>query len=176
MTRSDFLKSLCATSAAALTSCSTTQPASGGVKSWPPVAFKTVRAFVYDCEAEHNNMSFFKADGSMHQGVINAPGALLSAAQVQRLIAAVTTEAPRGKYKPCYVPHHAFVFYDGSGKVVAHLEVCFTCGRTIASPGGIAEHYDYSLLWNLLHELGVPAERGPYYYRQLYRQKKAGRA
>jgi hypothetical protein len=39
-----------------------------------------VRAFVYDREAEHNNMSFFKKDGSKHQGVINAPGARLSAA------------------------------------------------------------------------------------------------
>lgn len=176
MTRSAFLKSICAASAA-LTSCSTTPPPpSTGGKPWPPVTYKSVRAFVYDCEAEHNNMSFFKKDGTMHQGVLNAPGVELSPAQVKRLLSAVSTEVPPGKYKPCYVPHHAFVFYDAGGRPVAHLEVCFTCRRTIATPEGIAEHFDYDILWGLLHEMGVPAERGPYFYRQLYRSKKPGQS
>lgn len=174
MNRTTFLLSLCALPAA-LTSC-TTSPEASGNPAWPGLPFKTVRAFVYDCEAEHNNMSFFKKDGSMHQGVINAPGALLSATQVQTLLKAVTTYSPKDKYKACYVPHHAFVFYDDAGRPVAHLEVCFTCRRTKASPAGIAESFDYSILWNLLHELGVPAERGPYFYRELYRRKSAGHA
>jgi hypothetical protein len=110
----------------------------------------------------------------MHTGVINTPGILLSAAQVKRLLATANTPAPLLKYKACYVPHHAFVFYDASDKPVATLEVCFTCNRHIATPDGTPKHIDYGALWTLLREAGVPAERGPYYYRELYRKKKAG--
>ena len=169
MNRSSFLKTLCAASAASLTACSTTAPPTTGITSWPPVSCKTVRAFVYDCEAEHHNMSFWRKDGTMHQGVLNAPGTTLSPSQVQRLLAAANTPAPLDKYKPCYVPHHAFVFYDAADKPVATLEVCFTCRRHIATPAGTPEHINYGALWSLLHELNVPAERGPYFYRQLYR-------
>lgn len=177
MNRSDFLKMLCAASATGLTACSTTSsssPAAAGA-SWPPAGYTTVRAFVYDCEAEHRNMSFWRKDGGMHTGVINAPGAVLTPAQVKRVVATANTPAPLKKYKPCYVPHHAFVFYDAADKPVATLEVCFTCNRHVATPGGTPEHIDYGTLWAILHEAGVPAERGPYYYRQLYRKTK-GRA
>ena len=174
MKRSTFLRSLGATSAITLTGCSTTAPPPATAGAWPGRSFKTVRAFVYDCEAGHG-MSFFRKDGTMHKGVLNAPGTLLSPGQVEQLIAAVNRPTPIDRRKPCYVPHHAFVFYNESDKPVANLEVCFTCRRSIATPEGIPDHFDYVALWNLLHELKVPAERGPYFYRQLYRQHRAKR-
>ena len=179
MKRLAFLKTLCAASAAGLSACSTTgsssssAPGTGAV--WPPAGYTKVRAFVYDCEAELHNMSFWRKDGTMHTGVINAPGVVLSDSQVKRLVATANTPHPLDKYKPCYVPHHAFVFYDAADKPVATLEVCFTCRRHIATPKGTPDHIDYAALWNLLHEVGVPAERGPTYYRDLYRKTK-GRA
>ncbi len=170
MKRSAFLKVLGSTSAAALTGCTTTAPSSGAGAAWPPVPYQTVRAFVYDCEAEHNNMGFWHKDGAMHSGVLNAPGTALSATQVKRLLATANTPAPLDHYKPCYVPHHAFVFYDAADKPVATLEVCFMCRRHTATPAGTPEHIDYGALWSLLHELKVPAERGQNYYRELYRK------
>jgi len=173
MKRSVFLKSLCAASAAGLSACSTTStPSAGTGTSWPSVAYKSVRAFVYDCEAEHQNMTFLNKGGRIHDGVINAPGALLSPAQVARVISIASTPATRDKYKPCYVPHHAIVFFDDAERPVACLEICFTCRRHIASPSGTPDIIDYPALWALMHELGVPAERGEGYYRRLYREKK----
>lgn len=173
MKRTDFLKALCAAPVAALTACSTTPDASSGGTQWPPVAFSSVRAFVYDCEAEHRNMTFLK-NGKMHTGVINAPGALLNAGQTARLMKILNTPATRDKYKPCYVPHHAIVFYNAAGQPVANVEICFTCRRHIASPAGTPEIVDYNALWSLMHELGVPAQRGEGYYRNLFRQLHGG--
>jgi hypothetical protein len=172
MKRSAFLKSLCAASAAALPSCSTTKTPSGERTSWPPVPYKTVRAFVYDCEAEHGNMTFINKGGRQHDGVINAPGALLTPAQVQKLLHIANTPAVRDRYKPCYVPHHAIVFYDEADRPVANLEICFTCRRHIATPDGTPGIIDYDALWSLMHELGVPAQSGEGYYRRLYREKR----
>lgn len=175
MKRTDFLKALCAAPVAALSACSTTSApvAPGNGQQWPPVAFSSVRAFVYDCEAELRNMSFLK-NGRMHTGVINAPGALLNADQTTRLLAILNTPSTREKYKPCYVPHHAIVFYDAAGQPVANIEICFTCSRHIATPGGNPDIINYGALWSLMHELGVPAQRGEGYYRELYRQKRGG--
>jgi hypothetical protein len=173
MKRSAFLKSLCAASTAGLSSCSTTSgPASGPQTSWPPVNYKSVRAFVYDCEAEHQNMTFINKGGRMHEGVINSPGVLLSPAHRDNLLRIANTPAVRDRYKPCYVPHHAIVFYDDADRPVANLEICFTCRRHIATPDGTPGVIDYDALWSLMHELGVPAQRGEGYYRRLYRAKK----
>jgi hypothetical protein len=175
MKRSEFLRTLCGGTTAALTGCSTAaRPARSSATPWPPVPYKSVRAFVYDCEAEQHNMTFLDKGNRMHKGVINAPGAPLSPAQVKRLVATTNTPATRNKYKPCYVPHHAIVFYDEADHPVANLEICFTCNRHIATPSGTPEIIDYGSLWALMHELNVPAQRGEGYYRQLYRQTKAG--
>lgn len=172
MKRSTFLKSLCAASAAGLPACSTPDTPSGAQTSWPPVPYKTVRAFVYDCEAEHENMTFINKGGRMHEGAINAPGVLLTPAQVKKVLHIANTPAVRDRYKPCYVPHHAIVFYDAADRPVANLEICFNCRRHIATPKGTPVIIDYAALWSLMHELGVPAQSGEGYYRRLYREKK----
>jgi hypothetical protein len=172
MKRSAFLKAACAAlPAVVFSSCSSTPPSSPGTP-WPPVAFKTVRAFVYDCEAEHG-VSFFQSHGRMHKGVLNAPGALLSPSQVHRLLSDANAGKPLDKRKPCYVPHHAFVFYDAAEKPVATLEICFTCRRFIATPPGLPVQIGYETPWAILKELNVPADRNQGYYRDLYKKQHA---
>lgn len=175
MNRSAFLKTACAAASSIfLTNCAGTKPAASGAPvAWPRAPFKTVRAFAYDCEAEHG-VSFFQK-GRMHKGVLNAPGAVLSPSQVQRLLADVTKGEPLDDRKPCYVPHHAFVFYDAADQPVATLEICFTCRRFQATPPGLPEQIGYDVPWTIMKELNVPAERGKGYYSDLYRKmRKAG--
>jgi hypothetical protein len=170
MNRSDFLKSACAAATSVLfTNCASPTSAPVNSKAWPPVAYKTVRAFAYDCDAEHG-VSFWKHNGRMHKGVLNAPGAVLSPSQVQRLVSDVVVGRPMDERKPCYVPHHAFVFYDAADKPVATLEICFTCRRFEPTPSGLPEQIGYDIPWTILKELNVPAERDKRFYGELYRK------
>lgn len=173
MKRSSFLASLTASAAAlAFSSCATTpgpgSAAPATAASWPPADFKTVRAFVYDCEAERS-VGFWHADGTMHKGVLNAPGTVLTKDQTRRLLAAIRTATPKKGRTICYVPHHAFVFCNAASQPVATLEVCFTCNKYIATPAGLPDHFDLGPLWGILHELKVPAEATKGYYRGLYK-------
>ncbi len=171
MERAAFLRSACAVSASLLLgSCASRPAVPAGLVIWPPAPYKTVRAYAYDCEAEHGT-GFFQSHGRMHKGVLNAPGAVLSPGQVQRLLNAITRGRAMDRRKPCYVPHHAFVFHDADDRVVAVLEVCFSCRRFVATPEGLPRQIDYTVPWAILAELSVPVSRESGFYRELYRQK-----
>jgi hypothetical protein len=76
------------------------------------------------------------SDGTLCPSVA-APGATLSSAQADRLVAAIRNPDPevRGTHLRCgFEPHHAFVFYDAKGAPIADLLVCFTCGEWRARP------------------------------------------
>ena len=153
----------------ALPSCSSYQsvfappsPAPGTKVNWPGVAFSEVRAYCYDYTAEESP-SFFTS-GRMHKGVMDARGAKLSSAQVTKLLAAVTVSQPKQDRTPCYKPHHAFVFNDAGGKVVAVFEMCFGCNRWVETPDGAPEYIDKEALWALCQELGLPTGVGNKFY------------
>lgn len=150
--------------AAVLSSCQSTapSPAVGTRVNWPGVAFKEVRAYCYDYTAEWR--SSFWAEGRMHQGVMDPKGVKLSSAQVKRLMDIVTTSAPASERRGCYKPHHAFMFFDGQGKVVAVFEMCFGCNRFVATPGGVPEYIDKAALYQLTHDLGLPLGVGNKFY------------
>ena len=156
-----------------LSSCASA-PVSGVPVAWPPAKFASVRAFVYDCDAD-KTVSFFQKDGATHRGVINGQGALLSETQVRRLMPALTTETVRKHRTACYLPHHAFLFYDAAGRVVAHTEICFTCTIQRSSPVGLPEHINFQAVWDLLRELGVPCGAGSQFYKDLYKEQQTGR-
>ncbi len=158
---------------AMLSSCASA-PVSGVPVAWPPAAFASVRAFVYDCDADQS-VGFFQKDGRLAKGIINGPGALLTASQVSRLMLALTTETVRKHRTACYLPHHAFVFYDDSGRIVAHTEICFTCTIQRSFPAGLPRHIDFQTVWDILREAGVPCGDGSQFYKDLYKQIKTGR-
>lgn len=174
MNRESFLR-LCATGllGAVLSSCASA-PVSGVPVAWPPAKFATVRAFVYDCDADQSK-GFFQKDGRPARGIINGPGALLTDSQVKRLMPALTTETVRQHRTACYLPHHAFVFYDAAGRVVAHTEICFTCTIQRSFPAGLPEHINFQAGWDILREAGVPCGDGSQFYRDLFKEIQAGR-
>lgn len=174
MNRESFLRLGGACLAGALLSSCASAPVSGTPVAWPPVPFATVRAFVYDCDADRS-VNFFQKDGSRHRGIINGPGVLLTESQVQRLMPALTTATVRKHRTACYLPHHAFLFYDAAGRVVAHTEICFTCTIQRSFPAGLPEHINFQAVWDLLREAGVPCGDGSQFYRDLFKQIKAGR-
>jgi hypothetical protein len=126
-----------------------------------------VRGFCYDYTAEHSR-SFF-VDGRMHKGVQDPTGVKLSPEQAQRLVRAITVSQPVGPRTPCYAPHHAFVFYDAQGTVVAWFEMCFGCNQQAAYPGVIPEYVDRQALWDLTGELGLPTGKGNKFYADICR-------
>lgn len=175
MTRSHFLHgSGAALASALLASCSTPGPA-GPPVSWPNRAFSQVRAFVYYCGAD-KSVHFFQEDGSLHAGILNPGGTLLTSAQVQRLMPALTTPTPRRHRTACYLPHHAFLFYNNRGDVVAHTEICFTCTIQRSSPEGLPEHINFQSVWDILGEAGVARGEGTAFYKALYRETRSAGA
>ena len=174
ITRSSFLRVAGTGLTGALFSSCASAPVSGVPVAWPPAKFASVRAFVYDCDADQS-VGFFQKDGSTHRGVINAPGALLDAAQVRRLMPALTTETVRKHRTACYLPHHAFLFYDAAGRVVGHTEICFTCTIQRSAPEGLPGHINFQAVWDILRELEVPCGDGSQFYKDLFKAKQAGR-
>ena len=174
--RAPIISALCAALVAmlSLTSCenafhrfASASPTPGTVVKWPGVAFSEVRAFCYDYTQE-SSPSFF-INGRMHKGVMNPKGVKMNASQVNRLMPLITTSQPRGPRTPCYAPHHAFVFYDAQGKVVAWFEMCFGCNQQRAHPGGVPEYVDREALWQLTGELGLPLGKGNKFYTEACR-------
>ncbi len=152
-----------------------TQPSSTSVGpvSWPHKDFTNVKAFTYDCDADESR-DFILPDGRFSKGILAPGGVSLSQEQTKRLMAAITIPQPKSQRTPCYVPHHAFVFYNAEGQPIAHLEICFTCNKFRAFPGGLPEYVDMKALYALVGELGIPLGSGKEYYRNLYKQAHPG--
>ena len=108
----------------------------------------------------------------MHRGILNGPGVLLTDAQVQRLMPALTTPTVRPHRTACYLPHHAFLFYDKAGRVIAHTEICFTCAVQRSSPVGLPDHINYQTVWDILREAGVPCGAGSQFYEDLFKARR----
>lgn len=174
MNRHSFLRLTGAGLMGAVLSSCASAPVSSVPVAWPPARFSTVRAFVYDCDADQS-VGFFQKDGRVAKGVINGPGVVLSDAQVRRLMPALTTPAKRKNHSACFIPHHAFVFYDAAGRVVAHTEICFNCSAQKSYPAGLPDSINYQAVWDLLRELGVPCGDGSQFYKDLYKNLQAGR-
>ena len=172
MNRSSFLRLSGASLIGALFSSCASAPVSGVPVAWPPAKFASVRAFVYDCDAD-KSVGFFQKSGATHRGIINGQGALLTDAQVQRLMPALTTETVRKHRTACYLPHHAFLFYDAAGRAVAHTEICFTCTIQRSAPEGLPEHINFQAVWDLLRELEVPCGEGSQFSKDLFKAQQA---
>lgn len=151
-----------------LSSCQTApSPAPGTRVNWPGVSFKEVRGYCYDYTAE--SRSSFWADGRMHKGVLDPKGVKLSPAQVQRLLADITVSQPEQDRSSCYKPHHAFVFFDAKGQVAAVFEMCFGCNQFVATPPGVPAYINYTDLYQLTHDLGLPLGTGNQFYAEVCR-------
>lgn len=143
-------------------------PTPGTRVNWPGVPFTEVRAFCYDYTAQLSR--HFYVNGRMHKGVMDPKGTKLTAAQTKRLMDAITISQPKAYAGGCYKPHHAFLFYDASGKVVAVFEMCFACNEFVSTPEGLPRYINREALWQLTHDIGLPTGRGNQFYTDAVRE------
>ncbi len=126
-----------------------------GAGDWPGAAYAEVRGYAY------NKRGFpdlpILQHGRLSRTVLNKSGVVLTAAQTQRLIAAVTGDRllPESMAM-CFDPRHAFVFYDAAKKPVAWVELCFECAGALAEPHVKDQVYDVAALETLATELKLP--------------------
>jgi hypothetical protein len=82
----------------------------------------------------------------------------LTPAQIETLIQAVYGKNKKMPSAACYSPHHLFLFYDVSGKLINSVELCLSCAGVVTSPE-LPEKYwsrhDYRKLAKLCVECGI---------------------
>lgn len=104
-------------------------------KGFPGVEFAEVKGFALDLYVDRPPECELPLDGDGTLcKTVEAPGVVLTAAQTKKLIALLKQPATFGGGSKCYMPHHAFVFYDKEGTPVAEIAVCFLCNMMMAKP------------------------------------------
>jgi hypothetical protein len=58
----------------------------------------------------------------------------LNPAQIETLIQAIYGKNKKMPSAACYNPHHLFLFYDASGKLINSVELCFSCTGVSTNP------------------------------------------
>src|SRR5205823_2599237 len=113
-----------------------------------------VRGYAYNPEVGESIWH----DGKLASSVINKSGTLLSTAQTQFLLRAITRKPPTTiDLTNCFSPHHAFVFYDTRQEAVAWVEVCFHCSNIEAHPRTPGQPWaDMKALFMLSKQLKLP--------------------
>jgi len=123
---------------------------------WHFSGFNEIRAYRLNWEDEHSMNPIVNQDGSLNPTRIPKEGVPLTEAQVKRLEAAVTGSHPEHPVAACFYPHHAFLFFDGSRKIVGHINICFLCSNYRGQPEGYARNWNLSQLEELLKDIGIP--------------------
>lgn len=76
-------------------------------------------------------------DGGNEPAFVKPAGRVLTEEQrveFESLIA-IHTISPEDLFAACFVPHHFFRYFDGAGKLVGEIEVCFCCAGVQQSEG-----------------------------------------
>jgi hypothetical protein len=123
-------------------------------RAWPPKGYTEVRAFLYNLDSHGGLPCVTK--GRLDASIVDTNGTRLSDTQVSRLLAAVTGTHPDHNVLGCYVPHHAYIFFDQKHRVVGWVELCFGCNNYRASSASAPEWLDIYDLRDLTVELGLP--------------------
>ena len=122
--------------------------------AWPPEHYTEVRAFLYNLDS-HDSLPCV-TDGRLDVSVVGTNGVRLTHAQISRFLAAVTGKHPKHEVAGCYVPHHAYVFYDQKHRIIGWAELCFGCLNYRASSRSAPAVFDIFTLQDLTVELGLP--------------------
>jgi len=135
---------------------------------WPGVPYKTVKAYLYRVQSNANDPSIYNPDimenGQLAKSVVNPEGIVLAPSQIQKLITAISQVPVHHNgtmtitASAClFNPHHAFVFYDSEGKMVATVEICTLCQDVGLFPERKLDYrYDFDRIDSLIEELGLP--------------------
>lgn len=135
-----------------------TESSSQVANKWHFGEFKEVRAYRMNWDDEHSSDTIIDSDGKLNETRLPENGVVLNQAQIEKLKAAVTGNHPDHPTAGCFAPHHAFLFFDKSGEVIAHIDICFLCFNYNGSPKGFADFWDIEALDSLIEEIGLPIE------------------
>lgn len=124
--------------------------------AWHFSGFSEVRAFRLNWEDKHSFDRIINQDGSLNDTRLPEAGIILTDQQVSRLEAAVTGTRPEHPVADCFYPHHAFVFYNESGEIIGHLNICFLCSNYSGEPSGFAASLDFDKLAKIVTDIGMP--------------------
>src|SRR5450432_2886504 len=137
---------------------------------WPDLKYAQVRAYYYNSNSEHD-CRILDPKGQLDASVTDRKGVVLNADEVARLLAAINGRQRIHPMTACYVPHHAFIFYNSWGRRVAVFEFCLECLKASADPNTAGPYYNYPALAELVAELHLPLGpkfKDPRAYRRRY--------
>jgi hypothetical protein len=123
-------------------------------RAWPPEHYTEVRAFLYNLDSDDSRPCVTK--GRLDASVADTNGVRLSNSQISRFLEAVTGKHPEHGVAGCYVPHHAYGFYDQKHRIIGWVELCFGCLNYRASSPKAPAVLDVFALTDLTIELGLP--------------------
>lgn len=123
-------------------------------RAWPPKGYTEVRAFLYNLDSDDSLPCVTK--GRLDASMTDTNGVRLTDAQVSRFLTTITGKHPQHEVAGCYVPHHAYVFYDHEHRIVGWVELCFGCLNYRASSPSAPVVFDIFALQELTVELGLP--------------------
>lgn len=139
---------------------------------WPDVKYAVVRGYFYNVGSEHDRR-IIDGNEKLDSTVVNPDGVELSRTQVARLLAAINGHQRIHPMTACYVPQHAFIFYNSWGRRVAVFEFGLECLKGSPDPNTAGPSYNFPALAELLAELGLPLGpkfKSPREYRKKYDQ------
>lgn len=143
-----------------ITSCSSNSHSNANSNSkpgqWHFSGFAEVRAYRLNWDDQDSFNPILNQDGTLNPTRIPKDGLRLTEAQVKRLEAAVTGSHPDHPIAACFYPHHAFIFYGASGKIVGHINICFLCSNYDGQPEGYAKSWNLDELAKLIKDIGMP--------------------
>jgi hypothetical protein len=137
-------------------------------RAWPPKDYTEVRAFLYNLDSDDSSPCVIK--GRLNASVTDTNGMRLTDVQKSRFLAAVTGSHAEHPVAGCYVPHHAYVFYDVRHRIVGWVELCFGCLNYRASSRSAPRVFDITALRKLTVELGLPVLKNEDDYGTLQRK------
>ena len=124
--------------------------------SWPGFKFSEVVAYRTNW-ADGDAFESVVRDGALNPKSTPQDKIKLDASQIRRLRLAVTGVHREHPIAMCLYPHHSFVFYDESGGIVGHIDICFLCSNYRGSPKeNFADVWDLDGLKTLIEDLGMP--------------------
>ena len=128
-------------------------------------------ARIFTTPRPRTTAGFSTARAGSIASVVDKNGVVLDAAQVARLLDAINGRQRIHPMTACYVPHHAFIFYNSWGRRVAVFEFCLECLKASADPNTTGPYYNYPALAELIADLHLPLGpkfKDPKAYRRRY--------
>ena len=124
--------------------------------TWHFDGIAEIRAYRLNWDDPHAFGSIITPKGNLNSTRLPEVGIPLNKEQEGKLQAAVTGTHLSHPVAACFYPHHAFVFFDDSGKIIGHVDICFICSNYRGSPTGFADRWDLESLEQLVLDLGMP--------------------